>query len=170
MIKQLLKSAACIAVAVLTSSTMCWSQEFKLTLADQNSPNSLYERNAIQPWAKRVEEATKGRVKIQIYPSQTLTKGVDTWKAVKSGVTDIGWCFHGYWADMTPNTDVLTMPFLPYPNAEKGGEVAWKMYEKFPVIQREFADVKVLMLWVSSFARADDQKEADQDRWRISRA
>ncbi len=150
MLKTLLKSAACgtVALAIMTASSL--AQQYTLTLSDHNSPTSLYEVNAIQPWAKRVEEATKGRVKITIYPSQTLSRGVDNWKAVKSGVTDIAFCFHGYWADMTPYTDVLTLPFLPYPSAEKAAEVAWKMYEKFPVIQKEFDDVKVLMLWVSN--------------------
>jgi TRAP-type transport system periplasmic protein len=147
---KLITSVAGIAVALSAWTAPSLAQQYTLSLSDQNSPTSLYEMNAIQPWVKRVEEATKGRVKIQVYPSQTLARGVDAWKAVKSGVTDIAWCFHGYWADMTPNTDVLTLPFLPYPSAEKAGEIAWKMYEKFPVIQKEFDDVKVLMLWVSN--------------------
>ena len=41
---------------------------------------------------QRVEEATKGRVKIELYPSQTLIKGTDMWKGVRGGIADIGWC------------------------------------------------------------------------------
>jgi TRAP-type transport system periplasmic protein len=150
MIKPLLKSVAGIAVALSMSTVPSWAQQYTFSLADQNSPTSLYELHAIGPWAKRVEEATKGRVKIRVYPSQTLVKATEAWKAVKGGIADIAWCFHGYWADMTPNTDVLTMPFLPFPTAEKAGEVAWTMYERYPVIQKEFEDVKVLMLWISN--------------------
>jgi len=58
--------------------------------------------HALQPWVKQVEEATKGRVKIEVYPSQTLIKGVDMWKGIRGGIADIGWCVQGYWPEQTP--------------------------------------------------------------------
>ena len=126
------------------------AQVITLTLADQNSPAGWGPTNALAPWVKRVEEATKGRVKIQVYPSQTLVKGPQSWNALKSGVADMAWNFHGYWPDLTPLADVITLPSLPFKSAEKGSEVLWKLYEKFPAIQKEFQDVKVLMLWTSN--------------------
>ena len=39
---------------------------------------------------------------------------------------------------------------MPFTSAEKGSEVLWKLYEKFPAMQKEFQDVKVLMLWTSN--------------------
>jgi len=88
--------------------------------------------HALQPWVKQVEEATKGRVKIEVYPSQTLIKGVDMWKGIRSGIADIGWCVQGYWPEQTPLSDVMSLPFLPISSAEKGSEALWKLYEKFP--------------------------------------
>lgn len=137
-------------VASLLWATLSMAQEYKLTLSDQNPPTSWGSINAMQPWIKKVEEATKGRVKIELYPSQTISKGVDNWKAVRSGVVDIAWCFHGYWPDMTPLADVITLPALPFTTAEKGSEVLWKLYEKYPAIQKEFSDVQPLMLWTSN--------------------
>ena len=134
----------------MTMSATAPAQEIKLTLADQNSPTSWGAVHALQPWVKKVEEATKGRVKIEIYPSQTLVRGLDMWKAVKSGVVDMGWCFHGYWPEMTPLADVMTLPGLPFATAEKGSEVLWKLYEKFPELQREFSELQPLMLWTSN--------------------
>ncbi|MEZ5889122.1 MAG: TRAP transporter substrate-binding protein [Xanthobacteraceae bacterium] len=104
----------------------------------------------MQPWIDKIEKATKGRVKIELYPSQTISKGVDNWKAVRSGIVDIAWCFHGYWPDLTPLADVITLPALPFKKAEKGSEVLWKLYQKFPAVQKEFSDVKPLMLWTSA--------------------
>src|SRR3972149_8513927 len=126
------------------------AQVITLTLADQNSPAGWGPTHALAPWVKRVEEATKGRVKIQVYPSQTLVKGPQSWNALKSGVADMAWNFHGYWPDLTPLADVITLPSMPFTSAEKGSEVLWKLYEKFPAIQKEFQDVKVLMLWTSN--------------------
>ena len=88
-----------LAAAVFLSTSPASAQEIKLTLADQNSPTAWGPANALQPWVKQVEEATKGRVKIEVYPSQTLVKGPDMWRAVRGGIADIGWCFHGYWPD-----------------------------------------------------------------------
>jgi TRAP-type C4-dicarboxylate transport system substrate-binding protein len=137
-------------VSALFAATAVTAQDFKLTLADQNSQQGWGPTNALQPWIKKVEEATKGRVKIEVYPSQTLVKGPDTWKAVRSGIVDMGWCFHGYWPEMTPLSDVITLPGLPMKSAEKGSEVLWKLYEKYPSIHKEFAEVQPLVLWTSN--------------------
>jgi TRAP-type C4-dicarboxylate transport system substrate-binding protein len=134
-------------VFLLTDPSL--AQVIKLTLADQNAAVAWGPVHALQPWVKKVEDATKGRVKIEIFPAQTLVKGPDIWNAVKTGVADMGWCFHGYWADMTPLSDVITLPSLPLKSAEQGSEVLWKLYEKFPSIQNEYKDVHVLTLWSS---------------------
>src|SRR4030042_55380 len=114
------------------------AQVIKLTLADQNAEMGWGPVHALQPWVKKVEEAAKGKVKIEIFPAQTLAKGPDIWNAVKTGVADMGWCFHGYWPDMTPLADAITLPSLPFNTAEKGSEVLWQLHERFPAIQREF--------------------------------
>jgi TRAP-type C4-dicarboxylate transport system substrate-binding protein len=126
------------------------AQEIKLTLADQNSPTAWGPSHALQPWVKQVEEATKGRVKIEVYPSQTLIKGVDMWKGIRSGIADIGWCVQGYWPEQTPLSDVMSLPFLPISSAEKGSEALWKLYEKFPSVQKEFNEIQPLVLYTSS--------------------
>ncbi len=140
---------ACICL-VLLWTTPSIAQVIKLTLADQNPQTGWGPVHALQPWVKKVEDATKGKVKIEVYYSQTLAKGPDIWNAVKSGIADMGWCFHGYWPGMTPLADVITLPSLPFKTAEKGSEVLWKLYEKFPQIRNEFKDVHVLQLWTSA--------------------
>jgi len=126
------------------------AQEIKLTLADQNSPTAWGPAHALQPWVKQVEDATKGRVKIEVYPSQTLIKGIDMWKGVRSGIADIGWCVQGYWPEQTPLSDVISLPFLPISSAEKGSEVLWKLYEKFPSMQKEYGEIQPLVLHTTS--------------------
>jgi len=49
--------------------------DIKLTLADQNSETGWGPVHALKPWVKKVEEATKNRVKIDVFYSQTLAKG-----------------------------------------------------------------------------------------------
>jgi TRAP-type C4-dicarboxylate transport system substrate-binding protein len=126
------------------------AQEIKLTLADQNSPNAWGPSHALLPWIKQIEQATKGRVKVEVYPSQTLVKGPDMWKQVRAGVVDVGWCFHGYWPEQTPLADVISLPFLPIKSSEQASEVLWRLYEKYPAIQKEFSDVQPLLLYTTS--------------------
>lgn len=120
-----------------------------LRYAQQNPENGLSTVNAVIPWIKQIEEATGGKVKIQPYYGQTLAKGKDMWNATKMGITDIGWCFHGYWPGLTPVTDVISLPALSFTSSEKGSQVLWQLYEKFPEIQKEFSDVKVLLFYTS---------------------
>jgi TRAP-type C4-dicarboxylate transport system substrate-binding protein len=147
-VKKFLALAA-LAAAVASAPPLA-AQEIKLTLADQNSPQAWGPSNALQPWVKQVEEATKGRVKIEVFPSQTLVRGPDMWRAVRAGIADIGWCFHGYWADQTPLADVIALPFLPVKSAEQASEVLWTLYEKYPAIKKEFSDVEPLLLYTTS--------------------
>src|SRR5258707_11142632 len=144
-----------LAPAGLIAASFAWAspapaQEIKLTFADQNSPTGWGPSHALQPWVKQVEEATKGRVKIEVYPSQTLIKGVDMWKGIRSGIADIGWCVQGYWPEQTPLSDVMSLPFLPISSAEKGSEALWKLYEKFPSVQKEFSEIQPLVPYTSS--------------------
>ena len=136
--------------AALLAGGAAHAQEIKLTFADQNSPTGWGPSHALYPWVKQVEDATKGRVKIQVYPSQTLIKGVDMWKGVRSGIADIGWCVQGYWPEQTPLSDVASLPFLPITSAEKGSEVLWRLYEKFPAMQKEYGEIQPLVLYTSS--------------------
>src|SRR5260370_32523762 len=139
--------AGLIALSFACTSTV--AQEIKLTLADQNSPTGWGPSHALKRWVKEVEDATRGRVKIEVYPSQTLIKGVDMWKGVRGGIADIGWCVQGYWPEQTPLSDVISLPFLPISSAEKGSEALWKLYEKFPAVQKEYGEIEPLLLFTS---------------------
>ena len=134
---------------VFIRSALSQAETMTLTLTDQHSEYAWGSVHALQPWVKQVERASKGQVKIQIYPNQTLSMGEDNWNAVKNGFADIGWCYHGYWPGMTPLADVISLPALPFKSAEKGSEVLWKLYEMFPSMQKQFEENHVLLLYTS---------------------
>jgi len=138
---------------VLLFSLSVHAKTITLRFSDQNSKLGWGPVHALQPWAKKVEEAvsrnTKHKLKIKIYPNQTLSKGKDNWKSIRNGIADLGWCFHGYWPGMTPLADVISLPALPFSRAEKGSEALWKLYEKFPEIRKQFDDNHILILYSS---------------------
>ena len=55
-----------IAAASIALPPIAPAQEIKLTFADQNSPTGWGPSHALQPWVKQVEEASKGKVKIEV--------------------------------------------------------------------------------------------------------
>ncbi len=126
-----------------------FAKTITLTFTDQNSEIAWGPAHALKSWIEMTEKAAKGKLKIRVYPSQTLSKGKDNWNAVKNGIADMGWCFHGYWPGMTPLADVISLPALPFDTAEKGSEILWKLYEKYPRIQEQFKDNHILLLYTS---------------------
>ena len=137
------------AVFALSFAVGAHAKTVTLRFAHQNPDTGMSSVKCVDPWLKQVEKAANGQVKIQAFYGQTLAKGKDMWNAVKTGIADIGWCFHGYWPGMTPLSDVISLPALPFKTAEKGSEVMWKLYEQFPEIQKEYKDVKVLLFYTS---------------------
>lgn len=138
-----------IAAVMLFFAVTASAKTVTLRFSHQNPATGLSSINCVDPWLDKIEEATGGKVKIQRYYGQTLAKGKDMWNATKMGITDIGWCFHGYWPGMTPLSDVISLPALPFKSAEEGSETLWKLYETFPEIQKEYKDVKVLLFYTS---------------------
>ena len=136
-----------VLVLVFGLSSLVLAAPVVLNLSDQNSEQGWGPVHALQPWAKQIEEKTNGQVKIQIHSKQSLAKGPQNWQAVSLGMADMGWNMMGYWSGKFPLAEVITLPGLPFNTAEKGSEVAWKLYEAFPEIQKEFADVKLLILF-----------------------
>ena len=63
-------------------------------------------------FANRVDEITKGRVKVEVYPAGQLYSAKDYPKAVPSGAVDMAHCVLGQWAGLVPSLLVLDMPFL----------------------------------------------------------
>ena len=88
-------------------------------------------------------------MKIEIYPNQTLAKGTQTWKAVKDGIADMGWYFLAYASGLAPYAEVMSLPGLPFRNAEQGSVMFWKLYEKFPEMRDQLGDNKIILLHTS---------------------
>ncbi len=134
---------------ILMFSFPVQAKTYTLRYANQNPELGWGTAKAFKPWKERIEKASNGRIIIKGYHSQTLTKGPETWKAVKSGIADIGWCFHAYWPGMTSLADVISLPSLPFKTSEEGSAALWKLYEKFPQIQKQFSDNHILLLYTT---------------------
>jgi TRAP-type C4-dicarboxylate transport system substrate-binding protein len=101
----------------------------------------------LDQWTKDVEQATKGRVKITIYPGGALSTAVQLYDTVRTGVADLAWFLQGYTPGKFPLTSVIELPFMAS-SSKQGSPALWEVYENSPEMQAEYGGVKVLSMWV----------------------
>lgn len=117
-----------------------------LKFAHYISPTSLGHLEAHVKWAKMVEERTNGKVKITVYPGQTLGKATDEYEMVTSGIADIAWGFTGFFPGRFPLSEVVGLPMLGIETATQGSKVLQDLYQNTPYLKNEYPGVKVLFL------------------------
>ena len=116
----------------------------ELAFAYQLPPVHFMHKRVIEPWAKEVEEKCGGKIKITLYPAESLVKAKDTYEAVVKGVADIGWGLHHLNPGRFPLTEVMHLPFL-VPSMDAFGAAFKQLYEK-QYLKGEYKGVKVLWL------------------------
>jgi len=134
---------------VFTFPLTASAKPITLTFSTQNPETAWMSKEALQPWVKQIEDATNGKVKFKVYYSQTLNKGPDTWKAVKDGIADVGWCFMAYWRGMTSLSDVISLPSLPFTTSEEASGALQKLYDKFPQVRDQYKDNHILLVYTT---------------------
>ena len=118
----------------------------ELRFAQPFSPKHTMQTMVFEPWAKKVEEMTGGRLKITMFPGGALGKTSDHYYLAEKGIADISYALQDYTPGRFPLTAVFELPFM-IPSAEKTSVAMWKTFEKFPEFQREYSEVKVLALF-----------------------
>jgi len=96
----------------------------------------------IAPWAKKIEEESKGQIKVELYPTMQLGGSPpQLYDQVKDGVVDVIWTLPGYTPGRFPRTEAFELPFIAG-NAVQSSQAAWEFYEKH--LKDDFKDVKVI--------------------------
>ena len=120
------------------------SQPLELRLAHFWPDSHPAERELVQPWAKAIEEATEGRVRITSYPNQTLLQADGIYDGVVNGEADIGISCFSYTRGRFPVLEVFELPGFTYPNSEVASRVAWEGIKQLNPV--EIQDTKLLMV------------------------
>jgi TRAP-type C4-dicarboxylate transport system substrate-binding protein len=128
----------------------------QLKFAHQNPPQGRTTVKFLDPFGKQIEDVTKGRVKVTMYPAESLAKAKEVVEATVGGITDITWSNIGYYTGRYPLTGVMALPFMSLASGKIDGKVRsggavnshilQELYETLPELQAEYKDVKVLYL------------------------
>lgn len=133
-----------LALAAATS-VGAMAQEVTLRLHQFLPAQGTVPSKALAPWAKKIEEASKGRIKIQLYPSMQLGgTPAQLYDQARDGVVDIVWTLPGYTPGRFPKSEVFELPFIAGLSAEKTSRALWDYVQKNAM--DEYKDVHVLAL------------------------
>ena len=110
-----------LAAAFLAAFFACHTAvaEEVLVLHHFLGPKTPTHADFIAPWAKQVEAATNGELKIEIYPSMTLGgKPPELYRQLRDGTVDMVWTVIGYTPGVFPRSEVFELPSVHRGSAE----------------------------------------------------
>ena len=120
-------------------------------------PPSFLHNNVFRPWIAKVEKASKGTLKIQLYVGGTLGNFKVNYDRVVDGVADIGFILNAFTGGKFKKLDVAELPFQSK-NSTEAAYSLWKVYAS-GVANDEFDKVKPLAIWTFPNAALHTKKK-----------
>ncbi len=134
---------ACAALALAGLTIAASAQEVTLRFQHFVSPLSANPTYFMEPWAKKVEQDSGGRIKIELFPTMQLGgKAQDQYDMIRDGAIDGGWVIPGYQPGRFPQAEALELPFMVPKSGEEASKAAWIFTQKH--LMDDFADVHVI--------------------------
>ncbi len=127
---------------LLVFCSSLYAKTVKLTYSNFFPPTHVQSKLA-QSWCDEVEKRTNGKVVVEYYPGQTLTKGTQNYDGVVSGLSDIGMCLFAYTRGRFPVMEAVDLP-LGYDSGITATKVVNAVYDKFN--PKELKDTRVMYL------------------------
>ncbi|WP_417272016.1 TRAP transporter substrate-binding protein [Celeribacter halophilus] len=135
--------AALSGAAILCVATSAFAQDVTIRFQHFVSPNSGAPIYFMEPWVRKIEEDSGGRIKIEMYPLMQLGgKASDQYDMIRDGAIDGGWVVPGYQPGRFPETEALELPFMMPKSGELASVAAWKFTQKY--LLDDFKDVHLL--------------------------
>ncbi len=99
--------------ALLLVSSQVIAAEFTLRIQHFLGDDSLPHKELIEPWARRVEAESGGRIEVEIYPKMALGGKTDELvDQMLDGTVDIVWTAAAYTPNRFPHAEVFTLPLV----------------------------------------------------------
>lgn len=145
-----MKTIRTLAVALATAAALpatALAQEVVLKFSHFLPPQAMVPSKLITPWCERIEQASKGRMKCQLYPAMQLGgNATQVFDQVRDGIADVGWAVLGYSSGRFTALDVFELPFMGA-SAEAHSRALWSYAQEHA--SKELGSVKPLMLFAS---------------------
>ena len=139
--------ASIFAAAAMLAAVSVQGADFTLKLHHFLGPKAPAQTQMLEPWVEKVEELSKGRVKIDIYPAMSLGgKPPQLVRQVRDGVVDLIWTVNGYTTGLFPRTEVFELPFIHTNDPVATNLAMREMFDEY--LAEEYRGMKVMFLHV----------------------
>lgn len=121
------------------------AQEVTLTVHHFLGPKAPAQADFLEPWAASIEEASEGRIAIEIYPSMSLGgKPPELYAQARDGVADIVWTLLGYTPGSFPRSEVFELPTV-----HRGSALSTSLaiQDVMDQLAEDFADTHPLLIY-----------------------
>jgi TRAP-type C4-dicarboxylate transport system substrate-binding protein len=133
-------------LALGATAAVAQEPEVTLTVHHFIGPKAPTQAAFIEPWARRIEEQSDGRIKIEIYPSMALGGAPpELYRQARDGVADIVWTLIGYTPGVFPRSEVFELPTVHRGSARA---TSLAIQEIFDQIAADYEDVHPLLIYV----------------------
>ncbi|MDR5905326.1 TRAP transporter substrate-binding protein [Franzmannia qiaohouensis] len=139
--------AASLTLAAGLAALPALAEATTLRIAHVWPGGSMVDRELFGAWAESVEEASEGRLSVEIYPGQTLASADNTYQGAVSGIADIGATAQGYSAGRFPLTQVIELPGVSL-SSRQGSCILQSLYDDGH-LDDEYDDSHVLFMFTT---------------------
>jgi len=162
--RHLVGAALASAVAVAAAS-QALAQEYTFKLHHMLGAQAPAQTNMLEPWARQVEEASDGRIEIEIFPAMSLGgTPPELVQQARDGVVDLVWTVNGYTPGQFPRTEVFELPGV-FLNDIKAANLA--MYDMFEEqLKDDYRGLEVMWLHVhggQAIMSVDEEVRSPED-------
>jgi TRAP-type C4-dicarboxylate transport system substrate-binding protein len=129
------------------TATTSFAQEVTLRCQHFLSPKASVPLYFMEPWARKVEEDSGGRIKVELYPAMQLGgKPPALYDQIRDGVIDCGWALPAYTPGRFPESEVFELPFLSSMSAEATSMAAWEYSQTY--LTERMGDIHLMAVHV----------------------
>lgn len=122
------------------------AQDVTLTVHHFLGPKAPPHAKFIEPWARKIEKDSEGRIKIEIFPAMSMGgKPPELYNQVRDGLADIVWTLGGYTPGVFPHVEVFELP-----SVHKGSALATTLaiQDNIEMFAADFKKVHLLLAHV----------------------
>ena len=155
----LLAALLCLPGTAAPEAARAADAEYVLSLNLPIPPIHNRWNYALKPWIEELEKRSNGRIRVEPYFAEALSKEADAFESVKTGVADM--------AEFSYDVAVGQFPFherlftIASPGVSMENPTAWvlEMQKSFPEVMKEFDGVKLLFTHAQTVGMLVGSKE-----------
>ena len=143
----------CLLSAFVNAPLMAAEKKINIKMAAFFSKQSPAYKVMYELPAKMIEQATNGRARVTIYPSNSLVPIKDAYRATQEGIVDVTWIWGPATPGAFPATEIFSLPGFSE-NQATSNIVVNELYKKFPEMKKQFSP-KVKLISTQVHMRSD---------------